>query len=48
MCTMKCPSCGGTASKDKPEDQFKCESCAWRLEQAHDSNELADLALQFE
>jgi hypothetical protein len=29
---MKCPSCGGTATKEKPEDQFQCESCAWKLE----------------
>ena len=27
MCTMKCPRCGTTASKEKPEEQFKCERC---------------------
>jgi hypothetical protein len=31
MCTMKCPRCGTTASKEKPEEQFKCERCGWKL-----------------
>jgi hypothetical protein len=34
MCTMKCPRCGQTATKEKPRDQFKCESCGWRLTQS--------------
>ena len=25
MCTMKCPRGGSTASKEKPEEQFKCD-----------------------
>ena len=31
MCTMKCPRCGSTASKEKPEEQFRCERCGWKL-----------------
>ena len=31
MCTMKCPRCGSTASKEKPEERFKCERCGWKL-----------------
>jgi ribosomal protein S27AE len=31
MCTMKCPRCGSTASKEKPEERFKCEQCGWKL-----------------
>ena len=31
MCTMKCPRCGNTATKSKPEEQFKCEKCGWKL-----------------
>jgi len=31
MCTMKCPRCGQTATKAKPQDQFTCESCGWKL-----------------
>jgi ribosomal protein L37AE/L43A len=31
MCTMKCPRCGSTASKEKPEEHFKCERCGWKL-----------------
>ena len=31
MCTMKCPHCGSTASKAKPEERFKCERCGWKL-----------------
>ena len=31
MCTMKCPRCGSTASKEKPEERFKCDRCGWRL-----------------
>ena len=30
MCTMKC-RCGSAASKEKPEEQFKCERCGWKL-----------------
>src|ERR1700758_4553060 len=33
MCTMKCPRCGQTATKAKPQDQFYCGSCGWRLTQ---------------
>src|SRR5271156_812635 len=31
ICTMKCPHCGSTATKAKPEQQFKCEGCGWKL-----------------
>jgi transposase-like protein len=31
ICTMKCPHCGSTAIKAKPEQQFKCDGCGWRL-----------------
>ncbi len=31
MCTMKCPRCGNTASKETPEERFKCERCGWKL-----------------
>ena len=31
MCTMKCPRCGSTACKEKPEERFKCERCGWKL-----------------
>lgn len=31
MCTMKCPRCGSAASKEKPEEHFKCERCGWKL-----------------
>jgi tRNA(Ile2) C34 agmatinyltransferase TiaS len=31
VCTMKCPHCGGTACKATPQDQFKCNSCGWKL-----------------
>ena len=31
ICTMKCPHCGSTGSKEKPEQQFKCEGCGWKL-----------------
>lgn len=27
--TMKCPWCGSTASKDKPQDNYKCGNCNW-------------------
>ncbi len=30
-CTMKCPHCGNSASKTKPEEQFKCERCGWKV-----------------
>src|SRR5579859_2350910 len=33
VCTMKCPCCGQIASKARPQDQFKCDSCGWRLPQ---------------
>jgi ribosomal protein S27AE len=31
MCTMKCPRCGSTACKEKPEERFRCERCGWKL-----------------
>jgi hypothetical protein len=31
ICTMKCPHCGSTAIKAKPEQQFKCDGCGWKL-----------------
>ena len=31
ICTMKCPRCGSTATKVKPQERFKCESCGWQL-----------------
>ena len=31
MCTMKCPRCGSTATKVKPQERFKCEGCGWQL-----------------
>jgi len=31
ICTMKCPHCGGSATKTKPEERFKCEGCGWKL-----------------
>ena len=31
ICTMKCLHCGSTAIKAKPEQQFKCDGCGWKL-----------------
>lgn len=32
--TMKCPHCGKTASKNKPQDNYKCPGCGWNSVQA--------------
>jgi hypothetical protein len=32
--TMKCPHCGEQASKDKPQDSYKCPKCGWNSGQA--------------
>jgi hypothetical protein len=32
--TMKCPHCGETATKDKPQDDYKCPKCGWNSQQS--------------